>query len=306
LLDSLKKLTKSTTEAAVKKASLAARRKAGLVAGGLMDNHIDAPAFSGEILLSQSLIYKEPAADSILNPLKVLTQGISSLFSNFKTVFKSKRKLIPALALAVIWMVLILLRLLGVNAMPVNILSFLTFAQGGLSPNLFHIIGGVIGKGVFAGLVLSFFSGQNPLQNFTSGIKQISNLIFTKSLNEIAALLIGAGAALIAYNFMAGQASLEMSMAAVAGFILSLRALGNRTGFLKSFVYSVVAKIKRGKQVDTVYVNRIIAGMSMGFVLSMPLSLTNILTIGYLAGFLLLIAGIVLSITSGKGKEVAA
>lgn len=313
MLERLKKMTTTATASAAKKAARTIRRTATLLPKGLIENHnsliknyIDAPAFRGETVLSQSTFYRNTQTDSILGPFNVLSRGINSLYKNSKTIFKSKRKLIPALTLAVIWMVLILLRLLGVNAIPVNILSFLTFAQGGLSPNLFHIIGGVIGKGIFAGLVLSFFSGQNPLQNLTGGIKTVSNLIITKRLNDNTALLIGAGVALIAYNFMAGHASLEMSMAAVAGFILSLRALGNGTGFLKSFIHSVIAKIKKGKQVDTIYVNRIISGMSIGFVLSVPLSLTSILAIGYLAGFIFLIAGIVLSIASGKGKEVSA
>lgn len=312
MLQKLKKLTTTATSAAGKKAAIAIRRTATLPNGlienhnSLIKNYIDAPAFRGETVLSQSTFYRNIQTDSILSPFKVLSLGINSLYKNSKTVFKNKRKLIPALALAVIWMMLILLRLLGVNAIPVSILSFLTFAQGGLSPNLFHIIGGVIGKGIFAGLVLSFFSKQSLLINLSGRRKQISNLIMSKSLSDLAALLIGVGIALIAYNFMAGHASLEMSMAAVAGCILSLRALGNGTGFLTSFIHSVVAKIKKGKQVETVYVSRIIAGMSIGFVLSVPLSLTNILTVGYLAGFIFLIAGLVLSITSGKDKEVTA
>lgn len=302
MLGKLKKLSTNATASAAQKTAIIARRTAVLLPEGLIENQVDAPASRGESVLSQNS-FGITDNDSILNPLQVLTRGIKSLYKNSKTVFKSKRRLIPALALALIWVLLIPLHLLGVNWVPVNILSFLTFAKGGLSPNLFHTIGGVIGKGVVAGLVLPFFTGQNPLQISVSGMKQVRNLIWSRRPTDMTALLSGTGAALIAYNFMAGQTSLEMSMAAVAGFVLSLRALGKQTGFLKSLVFSVVAKIRRDKRVDSDFVKRVVAGMSMGFALAIPLSTADISMAGYLVGGIVLIAGILTGIFSARSKE---
>ena len=145
-----------------------------MLADGLMPDHLEAPAFRGETVLSQSMV---PGGDqaAIPGPLKVLYGGIKSIVKNFKSSVKSKRQLIPAIVLGVIWIILIFLRLLGANTVPVNFLSFLTFAQGGLSSNPVHVVGGLIGKGVFASLVLSFFVGPNPMKSSINGLKHICN-----------------------------------------------------------------------------------------------------------------------------------
>ncbi|NLY37669.1 MAG: zinc ribbon domain-containing protein [Firmicutes bacterium] len=110
-------------------------------------NAVLASASAGEVCFAHSL---PQDFSTTIDPLKCLLQGLTGLFRGFGAAFKDKKRWIPALILALTWFILMLLPLLGVNPMPVKLLSFLTFAQGGTSGGLFGVMGGVLGKGVFA------------------------------------------------------------------------------------------------------------------------------------------------------------
>ena len=91
----------------------------------------------------------------IPGPGKVIGAGLKSLFTSIGSSFKDPKRLIPAFVIAAVWLVLNILQACGINPVPTRILSFLTFANGGMSGGFFGAIGGVIGKGIFAGALVS-------------------------------------------------------------------------------------------------------------------------------------------------------
>ena len=66
------------------------------------------------------------------------------------TVLKNPKQMIPTVVLGIVWLVLALLASFGINPLPVRILSFLTFAQGGMFGGVLGAVGGILGKVVIA------------------------------------------------------------------------------------------------------------------------------------------------------------
>jgi hypothetical protein len=159
--------------------------------------------------------------DNTAGPLRYLKESVRAGTDSVRQLFKNPRRLIPFIALGALWLVLALLPALGINPWPVKLLSFLTFAQGGMYGGVWGIIGGILGKAVFAyfvsALVLPLFRGKNPFKGAGNGEKGFFSGLAVHSANAAAPLVIGLGLALVAYNFLTGNASLVNSMAGVGG-----------------------------------------------------------------------------------------
>lgn len=276
----------------------------------LMGNTEFASASGGEMTFARVF----PAAGGVtpdlsLPPLKYLLGGAGRLLKGFAAVFKDKRKIIPVIVLPAVWILLLLLPILGVKTTAFRYLSFLAFAQGGTGGGVMGMIGGLFGKGLFAyfvfTLVLPLFSGGKPFAGVGGGFRSLFGSLAVKDIKTLAYILAGAGAALVACNILTGDSSVQNSMAGFAAFFLSLRALSSKAGFLRGFIASLANKFSKGKAPETSQINRVIAGWAAGFALSMPLSLTGISLIGYLAGVPVIIAAVVLAIVSGKRKGAA-
>jgi len=242
-----------------------------------------------------------------VGPVKCLLQGLSGLFRSIGAAFKDKKRWIPALILGLVWFALTLLPLLGVNPLPVRWISFLSFAGGGTSGGITGLVGGIVGKGVFAyflmSLVIPLTRGQKPFAGIAGGFKRFFPAFGTKGTTQSAHLLAGMGAALVFYNFITGTASLVNSMAGVAALLLSLRALSGKAGFLRRFLGALITKKTAKGSANTEAVNRIIAGMAAGFALAIALSAIPFAYIGYAAGAAALAAAIVLKIVPDSKKE---
>lgn len=272
----------------------------------------DTPAYalssSGEVSFSHSSPPTKSTTPAI-GPFKFLGQGLTGLFRGFGASFASKKRWIPALVLALLWFVLTLLPLLGVNPTWIRWLSVLTFANGGTSGGIAGLVGGVVGKGVFAyflmSLVVPITRGQKPFSGVGSGVKQFFPALAAKSLSQFAPLLSGAGVALILYNFMAGTASLPNSMVGIAAFLLSLRALSGKAGFLRRFLGTFKGKKRTEESTHTATDSRVIAGLATGFALGVALSALSIKSfqLPYMLGAVLLIAGLILQIAGRSAKE---
>jgi len=239
-----------------------------------------APAYAGETALSQSGVLGNGVLSSV-NPIRLVFTQAAGYFRNIASSFRNAKKLIPAIVLAVIWVILILLPRLGINPLPVKILSFITFAQGGLSNNVFRMFGGVVGKGLFAylvtALVLPIFRKQNPFKAIGSGIKGTVGSF--KSMGEnIVPMLAGAGIALIFFNFIAGYSSLWKSMGAVTASLLALRAIGSN-GFMTRLFNSVLNR--KSHKADA---KSVLAGMGTGFAIAIPISAIPFVYICYCVG----------------------
>ena len=231
-------------------------------------------------------------------PAKVLGTTFKSFFSSVGSAFKDPKRLIPAFALAAVWLVLNILQACGINPLPTRILSFLTFANGGMSGGVIGAIGGIIGKGIFAGALTSLIGlftrkksgGKRSFKDTFLGA-------FGVSLQTLFAYLTGIGAAMLLYLFISGGATRISFMGGIAASFLSARAALNN-GFLQKLISSITAK---GKPKASPNVQGFIRGLSVGFAAAALIGLTGIRLIPLILGLLLVNGGTVLLILQATG-----
>lgn len=275
-------------------------------AGDFFGNTAFAAAAAGEMSFTQSM----PAAGNGIpgmGPFKYLLSGIGLIFKGFKEVFVNKKRSIPVLVISLIWFLLMLLPVLGVNSSAQNWLSFLTFAQGGTGGGLLSVVGGFIGKGIFAYFLTSLLlplSGGKPFAGLGGGLKTLFGSFGFRDKKAFALLLTGIGLALICYNFLTGNASLQNSMVGIAAFLVSLRALANNGGFLRGFFMSFLKKSTKAAVPASSNATCIMAGWTWGFALGVLLSGTGISNIGYLAGIIIVIIAVILRIIFGRRADL--
>lgn len=252
-----------------------------------------ASPLSGEVAVGVLL----PAGGfaNILNPFMVLFGGIKRIVTGFRTVFKDKRKYIPAIILAAVWIVLSLLSMLGIENTVIKVLSLLTFAEGGYSGSVSGVIGGILGKGMVASFFMSLFSG--GAKGVAGGAKQIFS-VFKNAADDASVLcsvVLGAGVSMVFYNFLTERAVIWQSMAGIAGLFISLRATGSGSGFLREFLTSLTAKRVDGeKRENTKIITSLLSGISYGFALAVLASLIPFAYTPYCVGAMFITASIVL------------
>ncbi len=234
----------------------------------------------------------------IPGPGKVIGGTFKSFFSSIGSTFKDPKKLIPAIVLAVIWLTLNILQACGINPIPTQILSFLTFANGGMSGGFFGAIGGIIGKGLFVGAIGSIIrlitnknkSGKRSLAESLKG-----SLGFT--LDALGAYIMGAGIAFFLFLFISGGATrISFLGGLAAAFLAGRSALTN--GFLTRLLTSFISK---GKTKPSPVPQGIVKGLASGLALASLLGLININLILIILGSVLINAGVVIMILQLTG-----
>ncbi len=232
-----------------------------------------------------------------------LRQGTASLAA----YFRNPRKMIPILGLAVVWLVLSILPAMGINPLPVKVLSFVTFAQGGMYGGFWGALGGVLGKAVFAwffsALLIPLVTGKVSGKGFGTGMKQFFAGFYIHGLGVLAALLAGIGLALIIFNFLSGNASLVNSMPGIVGIIMAIRIGFRRSGFFWGLILSFANKRSKGKIPTNMTINHMAAGYAAGSLAGVALSVVSVPYLQYLAGAILIIISIVVSIAAKTRKE---
>ena len=238
------------------------------------------------------------AADLIPGPGKTLWTGIKSFFSSAAAAFRDPKILIPAAVLAVLWIVLGLLRSFGVDMLPTRILSFATFAGGGMSGGIAGLVGGIIGKGVLAGAVVSLIGLFTRKR--TGGKRSFGEAflgVFGVSADTLWAYLTGIGAAMLLYLFMSGGSTRSAFVCGIAAAFLSGRAaLGN--GFLKRFLSSFTPKGRAGAGWGAA---GLIRGLTVGFAAAAFIGLSGINLILIIPGAVLFAGGAVMMILQATG-----
>lgn len=244
----------------------------------------------------------------IPGPWKVLISGIKQFFGSLKAAIKHPVSLIPAAILAILWLVLNLLQVNENDSSLVQVLSFLTFANGGMSGGILGFVGGIIGKGLFAGAVTTVLYAILRKRGGTKrSFKETILGTFGVTLPTLGAYLVGIGAAMFFYLFISGGATKMAFMGGLAAAYLAASAALNN-GFLKRFFESFVYK---GKAKTGPSISALIRGLTIGFTLAAFIGLTGIKLILIILGAALLIGGIVLMILQKigilkLGKEVEA
>lgn len=237
-----------------------------------------------------------------------------SFFKRFceevKYIFTHPKKLIPAIVLGVIWIALAIMSALLKDIQFIKILSSITYANGGMYGGVLGTVGGIFGKAVFAafitGTVNAICEKRNPFKNCGKGIRAL----FGSGLQAVNPFLMGAGAGLIIYWFFNVTSNPVNCAVAVAGAVSAIMAIGRQNGILFSLLFGIIGKISQGRTPSYVTTGRVMAGLSAGFVIGMPLTLARRGWILLTAGGVLMVTSIVLIIVQSAktkgGKQAAA
>ena len=218
-------------------------------------------------------------------------------------MFKNKQrsKLIIAGVIAVVWVVMMILSHNGIH---IGILNFLTFAQGGVGRTVPGWLGGLLGKTTVVTMLFSLFTG--GFKSLGGGFKSMFSGANFKTSN-LGWLLLGAGGALIVYQFFAGSASLTDTMPAISGALIGVMALGRGNGFLYRFAQSLTAsKVGASRIANNEKAAGLLSGVTYGFALGALLSAIPFGWLPVIFGGVCVIAGIVLTIVFGNKKEATA
>lgn len=250
----------------------------------------------GEFALPQELV--PISATDNLNILGMLSGGIKRIIAGAKRVAKDKKQLVPVLILALTWILLTFLPAIGINPLPVKILSYLTFARGGIDGNILNRIGGIVLKGLFAYLLSAFVSDKSSFSTIKSGFTSLKNNIKGKNSSG-SVLFFGIGIALVAYNLMVTYTTWQNTVAGIVCFALSLRTLAKGNGFAYRFFSLLISKIKLMKSSE---INKLITGWTLGFGLGLIVSFIPISFGGYLFGGFAIIAAVILFVVE-KSKQ---
>ena len=212
---------------------------------------------AGEVLLGMTGI------NTNLSAGKVITSKFRELPKKLGGIFKDPKKLLPVLGLTVIWLLVYLLRAFGLNGFLVKALSFLSFAGTFSLTRPLAVLGGLVGKGIFAAAVISLIgllSKKKTPQQAQPRKRSFGGLLGEccgVSGNTVWGWLAGIGAALVIYCFISGGNGLMSVMGgASAAFLAGRASIGS--GFVRQFISSL--RINNAKSLEGVT-----RGMAAGF-----------------------------------------
>lgn len=233
---------------------------------------------------------------------------IMGYISQSLNALRNPKQMIPTVVLGAVWLVLALLGSYGINPLPVRILSFITFAQGGMFGDVLGAVGGILGKLLVVAFlnasIIPLFQKKAPFSGLTGGIKGFFEALTVKSISSLAPLFGGIGFSLLLYAFMNSTQSLQNSVVGIIGFIILLQNIGRKGEFLWGLIFSAVSSITKGKTPSYIGVTRGLSGMTLGFVLGVTLSAIRLSWCVWLgAGFLLF--ALIFTIIARSKKEVS-
>lgn len=266
---------------------------------------------AGEIRLLENPIVFDEEIRQIASPLKTLWKGMTEYARNVVSAFRNPKKIAFIAVLSLAWMLLPFFEKDGEANGVVQTLSVIMFAKGGMSTFVPKIIGGILGKCVVA---TAFFSlGVGGLPAMKRGLAELFGRSDKKAKcvfvwGELPEMLFGLGSALVLYQCFVGTADLYGIMAAVAGAMLSLQALGDRGGLWTGMLWSVTAnknKAEKRRMPNEQKAQAVARGLLVGFTLGIPVSLIPYGLIPLWVGLACIVTAVVLMIV-GRKKRVAA
>lgn len=235
-------------------------------------------------------------------------QYLKNTFQQGLQVFKTPKKLLPTVVIGVIWLVIgILSSTMKPFPLPLKIVSFLSYAEGGLFGGVLGAVGGIVGKVVVAvfinSLILPLFDKKPPFSGVAGGFKGMFASMSQNSAKGIAPLFDGIGLALLLYTFMNINLCWQNSMVGIVALVMLLQNIGNKGGFLFGLLSAIANSRSKGKLPDYISIMRFLSGMTIGFALGVGLTLASLRWCFWLA-LLFLIVGIILGIVAKPKQQV--
>ena len=217
------------------------------------------------------------------------------------SVLKKPWHLLPTIALGGIWYYLSVLwaTVSQIDSIPTwqRIVSYITFAQGGMYGGLISASGGILGKAVIAAFlntfIIAIFEKKKPITNTLRGIGGIAKNGAISGIHDLSALFGGAGFAILIYGFMNSRQGLAESMVGIAALIMVFKSIGDEGGFVAGLFVSMANTFSRGRTPSYKTVNRFLTGTGIGFAIGIGLSATPY-RICILVGMVLVLLGFIL------------
>ena len=220
-------------------------------------------------------------------------------------VFKHPMMLLPTLVLGAIWLVIGYLS--STTELPgwAKVVSFLSFAEGGLFGGALGAAGGIVGKVVVAvfinSAILPLFQKKLPFVGVAGGIKGMFSNMGEQVVRGIAPFLGGMGAALLLYSFMNISHVQINAFVGVAAVVLLLQNIGNQGGFLFGLLFSFANSITKGRVPRFITITRMLMGMTVGFTVAVGLSMAGVKW-SILLGLPILLLAILLALVLNRKK----
>lgn len=233
--------------------------------------------------------------------------GVGQFLKNYLKqsleIVKHPLKLLPTIVLGAIWIVLGWFSSKMKLSMPLEVVSFLTFTQGGLFGGVIGAVGGILGKVVVAAFlnaaILPLFEKKPPFSGIQGCMRHIVGSMKINSASAMAPLFYGLGIALLVYGFMNITQSGKNAMVGLVSAVMLIQGIGNRGGFVWGLLLSIANSSSKGKVPQFASITRFLLGMSLGFTLSAGLSLAGLHWCFWLA-IPMLIIGFIFSIFKKK------
>ena len=255
-----------------------------------------AAAVSGEAAYGAIGAAMNAATNALPGPGKVIGAGVKSFFASVGGACKDPKRLIPAVVLAAVWLTLNVLQASGIDPLPTQVVSVLTFAGGGMSGGLLGAVGGIVGKGIFAGAVVAliglFTRKGGEKRSFGETLKGA----FGVDLTTLWGYLAGIGAAMLLYLFISGGATRLGFMGGIAAAFLAARA-----ALSGGFLQKLFGSFTKSKSPSNPSVQGLMRGLSVGFGAAALIGLSNVNLILIIAGSVLLVGGGVMMILQATG-----
>lgn len=233
---------------------------------------MDAPETAGEVTAgvfgqdAEALVSKAKETVAIDSPFVAVLRGIWGFLKGIPRTFTNKKSLIFAGVMVLIYLVLYLLNRFGVKVSVTKVLSYLTLAESGNSRGAVGEVAGLIGKGTVAAALYSLINGR--IKSAWNGIRSLFGKGVYDSKSDLRTLLLGMGLAYLIYSFFTWKAPVALSMAGVAGILLSLETLGSREGYLFSIAQALTSvKKDKVRKERSGLLKGLLAGTVFGFTL---------------------------------------
>ena len=221
-------------------------------------------------------------------------------------MFKNPLKLLPTLVLGAVWLVIGYVS--SVTELPgwAKVVSFLSFAEGGMFGGVIGAAGGIVGKVLMAvfvnSAILPLFQKKPPFFGVAGGIAGMFSNMGEQVTRGIAPFLGGMGAALLLYAFMNISNIPLNSMVGIAAIVLLLRNIGNQGGFLFGLLFSLANTLTSGRVPRFITITRMLTGMTVGFTIAVGLSFAG-MNLSFFLGLPLLIIALLLSLLLNRKVE---
>lgn len=252
----------------------------------VIENNFLAEPSPGEFVLSQSITGEESVHKKESEKMK-LTTIVKALAEEITHLHKDRHKIQLVVIMSTSWIALFMANQMKMDSYALQIIEFLTF--GSLGTGIIENIGMFFGRIVYAYFVIVFIvpllSGETSMDQLRLGFAKLLSINCSDERTLIP-LVLGMGLSMVLYNFIAGAAIWERAGLGIVCILLSLRLVANKKSLLRDALEKVAQKLLKKKSIAQYFTDKLVSGMTVGFIIATAISSTGVSKIAYILGFL--------------------